>query len=67
MQDVTGLSLCEALKVLEAEGVTDVEIKMTAPPREVNRQHGPDSRVVRQLSREAENRKARVELTVCNL
>lgn len=66
IRDVTGLTLDEAAGLLETAGVKVVSIKLTAPPRERDRQYGPDSRVVRQLVRRAESGAEEAVLVVCN-
>lgn len=65
-RDVTGLTLGEAVGLLEAEGVKVTDVKLTAPPRERDRRYGPGSRVVRQLVRRTEAGGEEAELVVCN-
>ncbi len=64
--DVTGFTLGEAAGLLEAAGVTCIDIRVTAPPRETARQYDSNSRVVRQIIRVAADSPAGVELVVCN-
>jgi hypothetical protein len=65
--DVTGFKLDEAVSLLEAAGVTDIEITVTAPPRETNRQYDSNSRVVRQLVPGGAGEGKSVLLVVCNI
>ena len=64
--DVTGFALDEAVGLLNAAGVTGIEIRITAPPREKNRQYDSNSRVVRQLVCGPAGEETGVELVVCN-
>lgn len=64
--DVTGFTLGEAVSLLEAAGVTGIDIRITTPPREKNREYDSNSRVVRQLDLSSAGEGKRVELVVCN-
>jgi glutamine phosphoribosylpyrophosphate amidotransferase len=66
LPDVTGFTLGEAVGLLEAAGVTGIDIRITAPPREKDRQYGSDSRVVRQIVCCPPGEGMSVELIVCN-
>ncbi len=62
--DVTGFTLGEALKVLEAAGITKISVRVTAPPRNITEEYSPGSRVVRL---KAETNGDFLELLVCNI
>lgn len=63
MRDVTGFTLDEALQLLKAEGITQVDVKLTAPPKQTGNEYNLHSRVVRQ---KAASGKGNHELVVCN-
>ncbi|NJD01591.1 MAG: hypothetical protein FIA99_03070 [Ruminiclostridium sp.] len=62
MLDVTGYTLGEALQMLDAEGNTGIEVKVTTAPGKAGEEYNLQSRVVRQKAVGAIR-----ELVVCNI
>lgn len=63
IQDVSGYRLEQALELLEAQGIYQVSVKMTASPRLRNIPYDGDSRVVRYSFLHD----GTLELLVCNM
>lgn len=63
MKDVTGFVLGEALLLLKAEGIAEIQVKLATAPRKAGEEYSHKSRVVRQKALGD----AVVELIVCNI